>query len=711
MTRRPLNTSKAVFLAMLATLLLAFLPGAAAAGSYLQPEAQGLFGTITEVTGDHPRAVAGETDITLDTKSGPVEFTATVATRVRKPGIYYASVANLGAGDPVAVLLSGGKAVSILVRTDLPVRTRHFTGVVTSVDEDGSISLRSRDGEQITTLALGDLQEIQTGELVTAVIELDPASGGLAITGLDRAGSSLERIASALDLALKSQASSNIEVLQQRLRGNSAHHLTTMQEISQKTTLALGRRVGKELEGALEAYASALSRYGGGKPRAEVTGIVTSIDGQGQRIIIESRGLDVTDVAITARTGLWRVPAGLADDVVESWLREESDTRTYVRRFGGRETRFDQLDVASRVKVWYELETGSATRVLVLPGASLPGRRADALLSLALQREAKGAVTSVNLSSVPPTVTVQDEVSGIEIDLSVAPDSTITRDTLPIGLSSLPGTSVAASYDPASQFIIELDQLTPSDSEATVHGVVHSFISKVLPGNFLILTVDGEIRVFNHTDNTVIRRDGRGVSISEVRLGDLVRPATRYRTESGAGASGLGAEHDLVVLSLTSPVTAPVRGTIRGIADASVAGTLITLSNDWLELVSLLITEDTQLRINNGSVGILDLAIGQRVVAGSYDPISSEAVRLVLAEPRSVPIRGEITAIDEIQSSITVTPRRGAPVNLFVSESTPVRISLKGNLDPRLNDLRVGQQVRIGFYDPNSLEALRLVVN
>ena len=711
MTRRPLNTSKAVFLAMLATLLLAFLPGAAAAGSDLQPEAQGLFGTIMEVTGDHPRAVAGETDITLDTKSGPVEFTATVATRVRKPGIYSASVANLGAGDPVAVLLSGGRAVSILVRTDLPVRTRHFTGVVTSADEDGSISLRSRDGEQITTLALGDLQEIQTGELVTAVIELDPASGGLAITGLDQAGASLQRIASALDLALKSQASSNIEALQQRLLGNSAQHLTTIREISQKTVPALGRRVGKELEGALEAYAFALSRYGGGKPRAEVTGIVTSIDGQGQRIIIESRGLDVTDVAITARTGLWRVPAGLADDVVENWLREESDTRTYVRRFGGREIRFDQLDVASRVKVWYELETGSATRVLVLPGASLPGRRADALLSLALQREAKGAVTGVNLSSVPPTVTIQDEVSGIEIDLSVAPDSTITRDTLPIGLSSLPGTSVAASYDPASQLIIELDQLTPSDSEATVHGVVHSFISKVLPGNFLILTVEGEIRVFNHTDSTVIRRDGRGVSISEVRLGDLVRPATRYRTESGVGTPGLGAEHDLVVLSLTSPVTAPVRGTIRGIADAFGAGTLVTLSNDWLELVSLLITEDTQLRINNYSVGILDLAIGQRVVAGSYDPISSEAVRLVLAEPRSVPIKGEITAIDEIQSSITVTPRRGGPVNLIVSESTPVRISLKGNPDPRLNDLRVGQQVRIGFYDPNSLEALRLVIN
>jgi hypothetical protein len=705
------NTPKAAFVAMLASLLLAFLPGAAAAGSHLQPEAQGLFGTITVVTGNHPRAVAGETDITLETKSGPVELTSTVATRVRIPGFDSASVANLSAGDPVAVLLSGGRAVSILVRTELPVRTRHFTGVVTSVDENGSISLRNREGQQITTQTLGDLKEIRPGELVTAVIEQDPASGGLAITGLDRAAASLERIASALDLAQRSKTSSNIEVLQQRLLGNSAHHLTTMQELSQKTVPALERQVRKELEGAHEAYASALSRFGGGNPRAEVAGIITSIDGPGQQIIIAPNGLDEVEVAITDGTGLWRVPAGLADDIVENWLREESNTRTYVRRFGGREIRFDQLDVASRVRVWYELGTGSATRILLLPGASLPRGPADALISLAFESEAKGAVTSVNLNSVPPTVTIQDEVSGIEIDLSIVPDSTITRDALPIELSSLLGTSVAASYDPKSLFIVELEQLTPADSEAMVHGVVHSFISKVLPGNFLILTVEGEIRGFNHTENTVIRRDGRQVSISEVRLGDLVRPGTSYRTGSGVGASELGAEHDLVVLSLKSPATAPVQGTIRGIADGSGVGTLITLSNNWLELVSLLVTEDTKFGIENDSVGILDLAVGQRVVAGSYDPISSEAVRVVLAAPRSMPINGEITAIDESRSSITLTPRSGGPVNLFVLESTPARIILKGTSDPRLNDLRLGHQVRIGFYDPTSMEALRLVIN
>ena len=190
-------------------------------------------------------------------------------------------------------------------------------------------------------------------------------------------------------------------------------------------------------------------------------------------------------------------------------------------------------------------------------------------------------------------VIIQDAIAGIEVNLSVAPNSTITGGTLPLDLSSLPGTTVAASYDPETLSIIQLDQLAQTDSEATAQGVVHSFISKAFPGNFLILTVEGEIRVVTHTENTVISRDGRRVSISEVRLGDLVRPATRFCAEATPGGSGCGAERDLVVLSLRSPGTAPVQGTIRGIAEGTGGGTLITISNNWLELVSVLVTDET----------------------------------------------------------------------------------------------------------------------
>ena len=689
---------------MLASVSLAFLPAGVTGGSYLQNEEQGLFGTISLVTGDHPRAVAGETDITLDTKSGPVEFTSTVVTQVRIPGFISASVDDLSAGDSVAVLLSARRAISILVRTDLPVRTRHFTGIVTSADEDGSITLQSRAGEQITTLTLEDPQEVQTGELVTAVLEQDAASGGLAVTGLDRASASLERISSALELARTAEAPLNIEVLKQRLVGNSVHHLTTMQEMSQKSAATLRDRVLQKLEAARDNYSSALSRSGAGNSRAEVTGIVTSIDGPGQRIFIDPDGLDGIEIAITEETHLWQAPAGLTERIHEYWLRDESTARTQVRRFGGREIRFDQIDLASRVRVWYEMDTASATRVLVLPGESLGTRPADALLSLALLGEAKGDVTGVDLDAEPPIVTIQGEIAGMELRLTVAPDSGINSDILR-------GASVVARYDPASMFILDIEELTGADSEASVHGVVHSFVSKVLPGNFLILTVEGAIEVFNHTESTVFRRDGRRVSINEVRLGDLVRPATRFCTGTTAGASECGSEGDLVVLSLKSPVSARVQGTIRGINAVPGGGSQITISNDWLELVSLSATDDTQITMLGESAEVSDLAVGQRIVAGTYDPISLEATKFVLAAPRSAAIKGEITEIDQSRSSITVTTRRGETVSLLVLESTPAGIILKGNFDPRFADLRVGQQVRIGFYDPSSLEVFRLVVD
>ena len=162
------------------------------------------------------------------------------------------------------------------------------------------------------------------------------------------------------------------------------------------------------------------------------------------------------------------VPAGVSEGTKENWLRGAPDTRPYVRRFGGREIRFDQLDVASRVRVWYDLKAATATRVLVLPGESLSSRAADALLSLAFQGEARGGVPGVNLNSVPPVVTVQDEVSGMDLVLSVTPNSNITMESVSMEMSSLSGTSVAVSYDPGSLSIIELEELTPAAYEKTV---------------------------------------------------------------------------------------------------------------------------------------------------------------------------------------------------------------------------------------------------
>ncbi len=104
------------------------------------------------------------------------------------------------------------------------------------------------------------------------------------------------------------------------------------------------------------------------------------------------------------------------------------------------------------------------------------------------------------------------------------------------------------------------------------------------------------------------------------------------------------------------------------------------------------------------------LALGQRILRGAYDPLSGLADHLVLGPPRALRIRGEITAVDQDNSSVTITPRRGGAVELLVRDSTPVRIIMRGNSNPQFSELRQGQQVRIGFYDADSNEALKLVI-
>ena len=671
----------------------------------------GLFGTIIELSGDHPRAVAGEIDITLETTTGRQELTATPTTLVRIPGLEFASVDSLRPGDSVAVLTSGGTAESILVLTTLPVRTRHLTGVVVSVAEDDVVTVRSPEGDQITALALENLEGLRTGELVTAVVEQDLASGSLLITGLDKAIDSLARITSALELAETAGDTNTLETLRQRLLGNSTRHLSAMLGAFHTADSSFRGRVEQELDLVKRSYSDALSRYDAGKPKAEVTGITLAIDPTKQLVTVKANGFPSVEVEITSETGFWRAPPGLPPSAAENWLRSDTDTQLYVSHYGGRKTRLEQLDIASRVRVWYELDTHSATRVLVMPGESLHTRSQDALVALAQRGEAAGLVTAIDPDAVPPVVSIDDLVSGTVLTLTVSPDSNLRHGDAPVGITSLSGALVTAEFDPSSFVIIGLNTLSLDESEAMVFGVVYSVISKVVPNNLVMLNADVGLWNFSHTNDTIVRRDGRPATISQVRLGDLVRPETTYRTSNGERRTIPGSGQELVLLSVKSPKSAPVRGTIRGISATPAGGVLITLSDNLLEFVSLLVTGDTKITGLDKTGDLNNLRVGERVLTGTYDPISTSAAHLVLAQTRSLSIKGEITSVDYSQAAITITPRLGEPVRLLISHSDLSRIELPGITDPQVGNLKSGQQVRAGFYDPTSMEVLRLLVD
>ncbi|MCH7940247.1 MAG: hypothetical protein IID13_10970, partial [Candidatus Marinimicrobia bacterium] len=533
--------SLAVILA-LSALMLSITAGA---GSFspARQTAEGLFGTVSSISPGSEITL-----ITVETEAGPVEISATVETDVRIPGRIQAAAVDLAVGDPVAVRgAPDGEtvilALSIMVRPDRPVRTSHFTGVVTSIGEDGTVGIRDRLGNEISATILSDIGGLRPGEVVTAALEQDLASQSLLITGLDRATETLDRIIAALEEAERSQATGVLAALRGRLAENSSFHLTILNDASQLVVPSLRAQVRQERDSVQNAYAGAMTRFRAGTPSMQVSGIISGIDGQRQRLTVDSPGLASTEVAVDSDSSIM---------------------------FRGRRLLFRDLDLGHRVTVRYDLNTGTAMWIAVSGGEVLASELADVLLPMARSGEIAGAVIAVDTQDGGvETITIEDRATGRPMALIVAAESLILPVDEPDELGSLLYLQVAASFDPGSLSIIKLEELPLESDQSTVSGVVYSFIGKVLSGNFSILTAQGEVATFSHTADTVIHRDGRQVSITEVRVGDLVRPSTRFRPDSAAGSSAAGAGQVLVFLGLKSPEPASRTGTNRGIADSS----------------------------------------------------------------------------------------------------------------------------------------------
>jgi len=642
-----------------------------------QPAQRGLFGTVTAISGDHPRAVAGETDITLETSEGPQEVTAVPHTTFRVPGVEQATLEDISVGDQVAILAGDGRAIAILVKTLRPVRVRHFTGIVTA-EGNGEVSIRDAAGRQISAPALMDFTELETGDMVTAVLEQDLATGALLITGLDRALDNLKRLQSALQQAQSTKSAANLAALQRRLSENSTRHLTTLQDLAQKANPSLRDRLQSRMESARSAYSEGMSRFDAGRPTARVRGIVTVIDEERRRLSVQPAGLEQVELVVTPRTSI---------------------------RFGGKDIQFNQLDLANRVEARYDLESHELVLLKIFPGEILDTGVARILLETKDPGEISGTVTGIDFAAMgPPLVIVRDSVSNETVNLRIANDSVILNGGSPAELArNLLDSQVTALFDPQSLELIELDTTGADPEDMTISGVAHRFVSKTVPGNFSILTRDGAVKTFNRTDETVIRRDGRRVSINEVRLGDLVRPNSRYSASKDPTP-------DLVFLSLKSPPPAPVHGTIRGIAELAQAETRVTISNSQLDIVSLLVDGNTRLTRQGKTIDTITLSVGQRVLNGTYDPISHRAIRLTLQPFRSAQVRGEITGVDKYRLAISIKTPNGDTVRLLIPESKASAIPGRGKKTLDFGAIQVGGRVRVALYDPATNQLLRLML-
>ena len=545
---------------------------------------QGYYGAVTSVA---------ESEITVNTDAGPVSFLIDSSTAARIAGWESASVPDIALGTAAAALTEGDKVVSILALSNRPVKTRHFTGMVLSSETGETLTLQDNTGKQVTATAAVDISGLTFQELVTAVLEQDLASGALTVTAVDRASESARRLFAALELSLAldgSLASDNLSALRWRLAEHSAGHLSILSALD-----------AGSLAAAKQLYSQVLTKHRAGKPSADITGMVTSMNSATRQITVQLEQGGPVTVRIAETT-----PVAL---------------------FGER-VRSGQLDLASRVSVRYELDSGDASKVSVLAGNTLQNDVGVQLAQAAEMGEVLG--TLLKIGQWGASVTIREAVTGQQSTLD-ATGASVSENGRPAELTgAMEGRTVVARFDPESFQLLEMESLHLGAGEELLSGVVHSFIPKVTEGNLTIRTVSGQLRSFTHNPKSLIRRDGLQVSIDAVRVGDLVRPNTRIRSLDNAG----GQAGEIVALNLKAPEPGLVTGIIRGVSSNRSGDVRVTVSNIWLELISLKVGPDTAISQQGQTMALQDLAVGQEVTYGSYDLVTLVARRLKLDPPR-----------------------------------------------------------------------------
>ena len=606
---------------------------------------ENLIGTVVKISPDHPRSVAGETDITLMTRGNQVELTANPETKFYFPG--QTDVRNDEVADPpiedvplggrVAVSASGGQVIHLVVLPGGPANSRHFTGVVlppeASTGVTAFLTLRDRQGNQVSAPLFPGLSEPATGTLVTAILSRPPGGGDLIISGLDTAGASSERVSAALELA---RADGDMETLARLTKGlavAAAEGLTLLDAISRAPDLTLAGPEAAEMAALQAAYQQVLTEYGGGGVLLRTEGIITSLGApntRGREMMVESKSGPLR-LLLGDQTEVWLTPAGTPPSALRGWLNEFAGALEYSGEYGGAEISVNQVDLGQRVTATYDPESGLLSRVAAFSSPRLEEDLARSLAALAEKGEMAGTVSLVDLKDQSRSVYIQDQITGGTVIFLAPPDSQTIVDGLPAALSTgITGRAVSILFDQDSGEIIELSARDPSPGQANVSGVVSSFVSKVFPGNVTILTPQGELMTFSHDQETVIRLDGRRISVSDVRMGDLVRPNTAHLNQ------GVSQSNDetpiLTLLSLKTPGPVRLTGTVRGISNTPNGDVRETLTTDSLSIITLTITRDTRLTRGGTAVQTNSLRIGDEIDLANYDPITLEAIQLVLSQ-------------------------------------------------------------------------------
>ena len=640
----------------------------------------GLFGDVTNITTPSP----GITVLTLETTTvGAHEVEAAATTIVNIPGLEQASAGDIKVGDFVAVLAIEGtpsEALNILVKPPVPVTHAHITGSKVGAVGD-RVSIMDKDGN-VTTAELvlqGDI--IVPGEVVTATVHQDLRSGSIFILGAELADVKTKRLADALDAAQAKGADQNVENLRARILENVTGHLTTLQQLVNRVDQNLKFIFSDALDRSHQMYQEGLATFSLGNPTVKIEGLILDADAVGGIVSVSQREGSKVEVKI---------------------IRE-----TVIQLFGV-ETGAENLEAAQRVEVTYDFQTEEAREINVT-FPTLKESVVGGLVAQVLLGELEGKVSRVDTAAEPATVTILLG-NGKTVTLSTTPDTRIRvreksaelQDLVPLAL-----VSVKISYDQGTNEVMELETFDEQPGKEFVGGVVKSIINKVdrnIPGNsedgnIVVSSLEGKNITLKITQGTVIQRDGLRMSIEAIRLGDMIRPSSRF---------DLGTR-ELEKIVLKSPT---FKGVVRGRTKTPAGRSEITISTDQLNLVTLTATETTEVTRRNEAAALADIQVGDRVeadlvVSSAQHPITLEALKLAVQPSETLRAKGTITSLGQQFATITVSQLVGEPLDLLVPKTT--KIIKDGQPGATFFDLEVGDKVTVANYRPDKI-ATNLVV-
>ena len=556
------------------------------------------------------------------------------------------------------------QAQQIMAKPERAVLHFHVTGVVVRISP-AELSVLDADGNLITlVLTLGGASGISLGEPVTVSVRHNPKLGTYTAVDIDRVRDALQRLTDTLTLAEQAGDTQNILNLRLRLVDAVGRVNAALKQAVDRAP-AVRQAVQASL-GDLQTILRAFGLYG---PVVTVTGVVDLVDASGGYLGITDENGNAVDLRIAPETVI-------RDDNVDIDLNQELFGR--------------------RVTVTYDPSPDSLRthRVVLVRDTGLPPHIIEQLASAANEGEAEGTVVEMNLNATPGYLTVETD-DGDMLPLRVVPGAGYVT-----GLGSFHRTRVAVRYDSYNFNLLYIKSSLPMTGETPIAGAIRDLdlkesreIDIAVPGG-IVLTV-------TWVTNSAVERDSFPINPSDISIGDVVRPTSRYLASDVTFLS-------VRQLDLISPI-ASITGPVLGV-DAN-AGRVTVLPDNG-QIVTVTVDAATEV-MRDGQDDTLDsVRPGERLASGSlYNPLTSRASRIVIEPAKVSRVSGTITELDRNDFIITVTPDGADYELVLLVPNKPRVVSLDGDTTASFLDLRINNRVENLIYRHDDDVVVELMVS